>query len=132
MQTHTVARIKTEPSQMMMMEESQLSISQLSPPQVVEEPGEGVATTVVKPEPTPDEFTGTCMYMYMYVYPIVCMYMYISLSGCALMVAISFSAANVSTIDMLRREIQQLKCQLAASGLVPISEIRETSTGIYM
>ena len=43
----------------MMMEESQLSISQLSPPQVVEEPGEGVATTVIKPEPTPDEFTGT-------------------------------------------------------------------------
>ena len=44
----------------MMMEEGQLSMSQLSPPQVVQEPGEGVATTVVKPEPTPDEFTGTC------------------------------------------------------------------------
>ena len=59
MQTHTVARIKTEHSQTM-MEEGQLSISQLSPPQVVEEPGEGVATTtVVKPEPTPDELTGT-------------------------------------------------------------------------
>ena len=131
MQTHTVARIKNEPSQTMMMEESQLSISQLSPPQVVQEPGEGVATTVIKPEPTADEFTGKCRIIHVHVCLPSCLCVHQLVWLCTHS-SYLFSATDVSTIDMLRREIQQLKCQLATSGLASISEIGETSAGIYL